>query len=40
VNNPALVRLFEDVRIRSDFEAVRFARDLANFRATLGQPKP
>jgi len=40
VNNPALVRLFEDVRIRSDFEALRFARDLADFRATFGQPKP
>ena len=32
--NPALVALFEDVRVRPDFQPAKFATDLASFRTT------
>jgi Tfp pilus assembly protein FimT len=38
--NPALAKLFEDVRSRTDFHARRFAEHLASFRAAIEQPKP
>jgi hypothetical protein len=40
VKNPALTQLFEDVRLRADFQASRFAGHLRNFRATIEQSKP
>jgi len=33
----ALAVLFEDVRVRSDFQTAKFAADLSTFRATLGR---
>jgi len=38
--HPALVALFEDVRVRSDFQPAKFAADLATFRATMEHPPP
>lgn len=38
--NPALAKLFEDVRSRADFQAQRFAEHLRSFRATIERPKP
>jgi len=38
--NPALTKLFEDIRSRSDFQAPRFVEHLRNFRATIEQSKP
>lgn len=38
--NPELARLFEDLRSRSDFQALRFAEHLASFRATIGRSMP
>ncbi len=35
--NPELARLFEDVRLRADFQLARFAEHLRSFRATIGQ---
>ncbi|HET9366600.1 MAG TPA: hypothetical protein VFO22_00905, partial [Candidatus Udaeobacter sp.] len=37
VKNPKLVQLFEDVRSITNFQPARFAQDLRNFRATIGQ---
>jgi hypothetical protein len=38
--NSALTQLFEDVRLRTDFEAARFVEHLRNFRASIAQSKP
>ena len=35
--NPVLAQLFEDVRLRTDFQAQRFVEHLRNFGATIGQ---
>jgi len=37
-NNPELVRLFEDLGSRTDFQPARFAEHLATFRATMERP--
>jgi len=37
--NPALTQLFEDVRSRTDFQALQFAEHLRNFRTAIEQSK-
>jgi hypothetical protein len=39
VKNPALTKLFEDVRSRADFQVPRFVEHLRSFRATIEQSK-
>ena len=38
--SPDLALLFEDVRVRENFQPMRFAEHLRSFRATLGQALP
>jgi hypothetical protein len=38
--NPALAKLFEDIRSSADFQAPRFAEHLRNFRASIAESKP
>ena len=35
--NPALTKLFEDIRSRADFQVPRFAEHLRNFRSVIGE---
>ena len=37
--NPALAQLFEDIRLRADFQPSRFTEHLRNFRNAIDQPK-